>query len=250
MDTLLHLREPVNAWSHGTWLLLSIPGTLLLWRRSRGDLGKQLALLVYGLSLVFCFGASTLFHGVRGPRARIETFALFDYIGIYLLIAGTYTPVAWSLMSVRWRSTLLGSVWLAALLGAGVNLIFGTLPLMLTTSLYLGMGWGAVFCYYEIARTLSHREMAPIVLGGVLYSAGAVLNVLHWPVLWPGVFQHHELFHVFVMAGSLAHFGFMLDVVAPAEPSRLAWWARPAPQWLHASWSRLGQGLRRPLQGG
>ena len=80
------------------------------------------------------------------------------------------------------------------------------------TLMYLAMGWGAVLCYFEVARRVSHRNLLPIVVGGVLYSSGAVINLLHQPVLWPGVFQAHELFHIFVVAGSLAHYWFMLTV--------------------------------------
>ena len=83
------------------------------------------------------------------------------------------------------------------------------------TGYYLAMGWGAVFCYFEVARGLSHRMLSPIVAGGVLYSLGAVVNLLHHPVLWPGVIQAHELFHLFVIAASLLHFSFILTVVAP-----------------------------------
>jgi hypothetical protein len=88
------------------------------------------------------------------------------------------------------------------------------------------MGWGAVICYIELARAHTHRTLFPLLLGGILYSLGAVLNVAHWPALWPGTFGTHELFHLFVMAGSACHFVFMLEVVA-APSSRVA--AAPGP---------------------
>ena len=85
----------------------------------------------------------------------------------------------------------------------------------MTTGLYLGMGWGVVACYAELARVVSHRALRPLVAGGLSYSVGAVLNLLRWPVLWPGLFGAHELFHLFVLAGSLAHYRLMLRVVVP-----------------------------------
>jgi hemolysin III len=83
------------------------------------------------------------------------------------------------------------------------------------TCLYLGMGWGVVVCYARIARVVSHRALLPVVVGGLFYSLGAVLNLLRWPALWPRVFGVHDLFHLFVMAGSLAHYLFILKVVVP-----------------------------------
>src|SRR4051812_9485123 len=100
--SFLDPREPVNTLSHGAWFVLSIPAIVLLWRRGRGDLGKRISLVVFGLSLAACFAGSTLYHGVRGSEGRISLFALVDYIGIYLLIAGSYTPIVWNVMSGRW----------------------------------------------------------------------------------------------------------------------------------------------------
>lgn len=214
---LLNPREPINTWSHGLWLLIALAGIIVLWQRGRGDRAKQVSLLIYGLTLVFCSASSTLYHGVRLPGDRIKAFALMDHVGIFMLIAGTYTPIAWTFLRRDWRRGVLGLVWFWAALGITIRLTYETLPPWLSTGLYLGMGWGALFCYFEVARRLSHRALIPIVAGGLLYSLGAVFNLLHGPVLWPGVFQAHELFHVFVVAASLCHFYFMLTVVGPSE---------------------------------
>jgi hemolysin III len=213
---LLDLREPVSAWSHGAGLLLALPGTVSLWRRGDGCRARQLSLLIYGLSLAFCYAASALFHGARVGEERLGAFQRLDHIGIFALIAGSYTPIAWNLLRGRWRRWTLGLAWLSATSGAALHQACGTVPICLSTALYLGMGWGAILCWSEIARATSRRALRPILVGGLLYSAGAVLNLLEWPTLWPGVFGPHELFHLFVLAGSLAHFRFMLLVVAPA----------------------------------
>lgn len=209
------LREPVSSWTHGVWLILCLPGAYLLWREGRGDRPKQLSLLAFGLSLGFCFAASATYHGVRGPRESIEMFDRIDHIGIYILIAGTYTPVAWIMLRGRMRQVVLALAWSIALLGAVEIWFCGVLSPTVSTCIYLAMGWGALFCYFEIARLLSHRAVRLMLVGGMLYSVGALFHVLHWPVLWPGVFQAHELFHVLVMGGSLAHFWFVWRVVAP-----------------------------------
>ena len=78
------------------------------------------------------------------------------------------------------------------------------------------MGWGSLFCYRELARTYSHRTLLPLPLGGIFYSVGAAINLAQWPVFSPGVFGSHELFHLFVIAGSACHILFMSRVVVPA----------------------------------
>jgi len=211
----IELREPVSALTHGIGFLLAIPGTWILVRLSRGDLGKRLSMLVYGLSLIFCYGASTLYHGVRVPVDSLGPYIRLDSAGIFALIAGSYTPMAWNLMTGRWRSWSLALVWGAAglaiaLLGSGHRI-----PTNLATAIFLGMGWSFAVCYARIAKVVSHRELRAVVAGGLFYSVGAVLNVIHWPSLWPGVFGTHELFHLFVIAGSLAHYRFLLTVVVP-----------------------------------
>jgi hemolysin III len=212
---LLDVREPVSTWSHCAGLMLALPGTLLLWRRSGGDQGKRLALLVYGFSLVFCYLASSLYHGVQLPPARIAAFARLDGVGIFALIAGSYTPLAWCLMRGPWRRWTLGVVWTMAAMATVLIATGRHFSPLLSTCVFLAMGWGVVFCYFEIVRIVPLHSLALIVVGGLSYSVGAVFNLLRWPPLWPGLFGFHELFHLFVLGGSLAHYWFVLKVVVP-----------------------------------
>src|SRR5262249_20522320 len=150
---------------------------------------------------------SWLYHSVAA--SSVPLCVRLDYIGIYLLIAGTYTPVVLVVLSGRMRWSMLSLIWL---LGAiGITLRACAVPLSdgLSTGLYILMGWVSLLAYFELARRLSHRAMCLLWIGGLIYSGGAVLNVLHWPTLWPGVFGAHELYHLFVMLASLCHFVFM-----------------------------------------
>jgi hemolysin III len=224
----LNFREPVSAWTHCSWLMLSIPATMVLWRRGDGDPARRLSLLVFGVSLAICYAGSTLFHAVRLAPGWIVWFDRLDHIGILILIAGSYTPVAWNLLNGPLKWGTLATAWVAAMVGTAMLLACGVFSIFWSTLFYLLMGWGALICYIDIARIHSHRTLFPLLLGGILYSLGAVMNLAHWPVLWPGVFGAHELFHLFVMAGSAAHFQFMLEVVASAgrRPPALS---EPAP---------------------
>jgi hemolysin III len=226
----LHFREPFSAWSHAVWLVLSIPATLVLWKRSGGDRAKRLSFLIFGLGLAACYLGSTLYHGVRVGPDRIDFFDRLDHIGIHLLIAGSYTPLALNLLRGRWRWGTLLAVWGTALVASALLLENVRLPAPLATCEYLALGWGAMLCYAEIARVLSHRTLRPLVIGGVFYSVGAVLNLLNWPEISPGVFGHHEVFHLWVMAGTVAHFWFMLTAVVPFACAAQS--IKPEPVWV------------------
>jgi hemolysin III len=213
--TLIAFRDPVSAWTHCAWLVLSIPATYLLWQRSRGDRAKQISMLFFGLGLAACYAGSTLFHGVTADSSALDLYDRIDHIGIYILIAGSYTPLAWNTMRKHWRRGILITAWTSALAGSAFLILHGVLSPFWSTLIYLVMGWGAIFCYLELMRIFSHRTLLPLITGGVLYSVGAIINLMHWPVLWQGVIGSHEIFHVFVMGGSLSHFLFVLKAVVP-----------------------------------
>jgi hemolysin III len=206
---------------------------------------KALSLLVFGISLTFCYAASAVFHSVGLQSKSLSLFHRLDHIGIYLLIAGTYTPIAWSLLRGAWLWGPMMMIWTIAAVCAARVWYGGVLPVWVSTLVYLAMGWGALFCYRELAKTYSHRTLLPLPLGGVFYSVGAVFNLAKWPVLSPGIFAAHELFHFFVIAGSACHIVFMLNVVVPAPgprfaavPARTRPWAPLLLRWARASVSR------------
>lgn len=216
----LHFREPVSAWTHGIWFLLAFPASMVLWKAGRGDRIKQISLLVFGLSLIVCFGGSLLYHALRLPPKIIESwFAKADSIGIYLLIAGSITPVAVVVLQGASQTITLLWIWLMVIGGSILRLSPIHVPAAVSTGLYLAMGWAIILSYFQLKQNLPPRALRLAVFGGLLYSVGALFNLLHWPVLWPGVFSAHELLHLFVMAGSLVHFWFMVKVVAPMNRS-------------------------------
>ena len=188
-----NFREPVSSWTHFLWLLLAFPGTWLLWRRSRGDRLKRFGMLVFGLGLALCYGGSWLFHAVRLSPQAIDRFHTLDLIGIYVLIAGSCTPIALVIMRGAWRLSLMLLLWLFALVGIVICLTPLRMPIEVSTALYLVMGWLGCLTYFELAGRLSHAAVCPLWIGGLLYSIGAVLNVVGWPTIVPGVFEAHEV---------------------------------------------------------
>jgi hemolysin III len=197
--------------------LLTLPATVVLWRAARGDRPKQISLLIFGLSLSFCYAASTLYHAVRLPQPQIDFYEIIDFIAIYFLIAGTCTPIAFNILEGRWKWVMLILAWGLALLGSLIRLLVPEIPQWLYTSVYLGMGWAMISCYFELTRVLSRRTVWPLLQGCLFYTAGSLINMLPRTSFWPPSFGPHDLFHLFAMAGSLEHFWFMLKVVVPYE---------------------------------
>jgi hemolysin III len=230
---LFDLREPISALSHGVGMVMALSVTWVLWRRCGERLSdpsdnsehssaryhkiKALCLLIFGITMISCYGISATFHGARLSGEPLERLQRLDHVGIYLLIAGTYTPVAWALMRGSWWWGTLATVWTLTVLCAARVWCGGVMPIWVSTLLYLTMGWGALFCYFELAKTYPHRTLLPLPLGGVFYSVGALLNLAHWPVIIPGVFAAHELFHFFVIGGSACHTFFMINAVVPSR---------------------------------
>jgi hemolysin III len=122
-----------------------------------------------------------------------------------------------------WRWGILGLTWSQGVIGMGLCLAAIPLPPLVATSMYLIMGWGFLLGYFAAARVLTPQALRLAWIGGLIYTVGAAIHLSKWPVLYPGVFEAHELFHLFAMAGSAVHFWFMLRVVGPFEwPGELA----------------------------
>jgi hemolysin III len=212
---LLELREPVSAWTHFAGFLLAFPATWMLWRQSRGDALKRFGFLLFGFGLAVCYLGSTLYHGVRAAPEQIAVFHTLDYIGIYLLVAGSVSPVCLVLLRGAWRISLMTLCWTIAAVGIFLQIFFSFLPTLLAVGLYMLMGWSVILAFFELARVVPRRAVHLALLGGIFYTVGAVINIVGWPVLAPGYFNSHDLFHLLVLCGSTCHFLFMLLVVAP-----------------------------------
>ncbi len=146
----------------------------------------------------------------------MESAGLLDHIGIYLLIAGTVTPIGLIVLHGSPRVLLVGGIWAMAATGIGVRLYCET-PLSVRTSFYLIMGWIGCLGYFQLVRRLSHAKVAPMWLGGLFYSVGAAINLwVHFPLDFTlRFFGPHAVFHVFVIAGAACHYYFMIAVLIP-----------------------------------
>ncbi len=207
--------RPWSAMTHGAGILLGLVGTvLLLLRAAQVGGGLRMAVFaIYGASMIGLYTASTLYHSIRTSPERRMNLRRFDHASIYLLIAGSYTPICLLSLKGALGGTLFGVIWALALAGIFLSVAWIMAPRWLTAGLYLFMGWIAIFAIYPLSQVLSGTGMALLVGGGLLYTAGGVLYALKWPGRNNPRFGCHEIFHLFILFGSVAHFFLMYQVV-------------------------------------
>lgn len=201
--------EVFNCVSHLVGAVLAAAGLvpLVVIAARGGDPWRIIGVVVFGATLVSLYGASSAYHGLRGRLRPI--FQRLDHAAIYLLIAGTWTPVALVEMRDAWGLTLLGAVW--ALGAIGVTFVFrrGSPPRWLPVGLGLVMGWLGVFALGPLSRALPTAGLVGILVGGLLYTLGAVFYALDHRLAFA-----HGLFHVLVLGGSIAHYAVVLLYLA------------------------------------
>lgn len=215
------LKEPVNSLSHFLGVLLSLAGGAVLISASVPDAWKTISFTIYALSAMLLFSASTLLHAIRaGPRAE-HALRRLDHAAIYLYIAGCYTPL--TLVVLRPEQPLqawllLVGIWTLALTGTAFKVFRFGAPRWLSTTLYVLLGWAAVVALGPLHATLGAGGLFWLFAGGLFYTVGAVIYARKKPDPRPGIFGFHELWHLFVLAGSACHYLLMLLHVLPHAP--------------------------------
>ena len=211
------LREPVNGLTHLAAGLLAFVGlvVLLATAASAGRIDQLVAFGVFGASLISLYAVSALYHLLPLSPAGVARLRRLDHMTIFALIAGTYTPFCLLALDGGWRWGLLALIWGLALCGVLLKLLWMDAPRWLSVALYLGMGWVAVIAAPALFRAVPAEGMAWVLAGGLTYSAGALVYGLKRPNPLPGIFGFHEVWHLFVVAGSACHFWAVLRYVAP-----------------------------------
>ncbi len=194
-------EEIVNAITHGIGALLSIAAlvVLVILASTQGDIWHIVSFSIYGSTLILLYLSSTLYHSFSGPKVN-NLFARFDHISIFLLIAGTYTPILLTSMRGVWGWTLFGIIWGLALTGAVIRSIYLHRFRKLMVAVYLLMGWMFVLAGKQIYLSLPSVSLTFLVLGGIAYSVGVIFY------MWRKLPYSHGIWHLFVLAGSVLHF--------------------------------------------
>ena len=208
-------KDPASAWTHFLGFLAATVAAAALVRRAPPEGPEAAGMAVYGGTLVALFLASSLYHffdlGERGNR----WLRRLDHSAIFLLIGGTAVPFVLHLLDGPWRVAALAAVAAFAVSGMLLKLLWIDCPEWLGLSLYFGMGAIAVLPALRMLPTLSGESLGFFGSGVVAYTVGAVVYARRWPDPWPGAFGHHEVWHLFVLAGAGAHYGFAWSLLGP-----------------------------------
>lgn len=211
-DTHVYTKkeEVVNAITHGIGVLLSITALvfLIMFAVQNGSTWHVVTFTIYGVSMLLLYLSSTLVHSFPEGKLK-DLFEIFDHSAIYLFIAGTYTPFTLIVINGALGWTLLGIVWGIAIAGIVFKSFFVKKFLYISTILYVVMGWLIVIGWNPLVNTLPTAGITLLVVGGLLYTIGAIFYV------WRGFTFHHAVWHLFVLAGSVTHFFAILFYVTP-----------------------------------
>ena len=211
----IKLREPVNTLTHFIPFLAGWIGLIFLILLSRNNLSKLITMSIFGLSVIALYGASSLYHAVRTTPRKELTLRKIDHMSIYILIAGSYTPVFYYGLSTGWRIAMLISVWVLALIGIILKIWFVNAPRYVSTSFYVSLGWIALVPIVQLVHNLPLGAIILMVAGGVMYTLGAIIyaaKIFRIPRINLGF---HEIFHLFVAAGTILHFIMILIYFVP-----------------------------------
>jgi hemolysin III len=209
---LIKLREPVNSLTHWAGAILALIGLIALLIVGWGTPAKVVSLIIYGVSLIFLFSASATYHMVRVKDKALEIFRKIDHAAIYFLIAGTYTPFCINAFAGFWKWGILIIIWSLALIGIGVKVFIIRVPRWLNAGIYLAMGWLCVGASGQLLAALPAWVLTWLIIGGVIYTLGAIVYITKIFNFVPGVFGFHEVWHIFVLLAAAAHFVAVLGV--------------------------------------
>ena len=200
------MREPVNGLTHLAGAIAAVFGMIAMLIVGWGVTAKVVSVVAYGIGLISMFSASATYHMARVRPAVLQILRKIDHSAIFLLIAGTYTPFCLIAFTGFWRWGLLAIIWSIALIGITVKVFYVKAPRWLNAGIYVCMGWLCVMAAPQMPSMLPFTALLWLIIGGVVYTLGAVVYATRIFNFVPGKFGFHEVWHIFVLLAALAHF--------------------------------------------
>lgn len=198
-------KEKISAYSHAAAIPFMIAGTIIMLIISGGNMAHRIVALIYGFSAVALFSASFLYHSKKRAENETTIWRKLDHSAIFILIAGTYTPICYIYLDGWMRWGILIAQWSLVFSGIIFKLFFINAPRFIGTMIYLAMGWIVVIPIKQLYTVMPADIMSFLVAGGLAYTLGAIIYAVKKPNPLPDYMGFHELFHFFIVAGAMFH---------------------------------------------
>lgn len=211
------IREPGSAITHFAGMLLATAASVpLLVKAGLDSVRCLVAMGIFMASMILLYGASTVYHTVIASDKILKIFRKADHMMIFVLIAGTYTPVCLVVLSPNKGIPMLALIWGITIVGICINALWINCPKWFSSALYIAMGWLVVSVFSQLLVNLSNAAFGWLLAGGIIYTIGGVIYALKLPIFNARhkMFGSHEIFHLFVIGGSICHFVLMYQYVA------------------------------------
>ena len=204
-----YLREPINGLTHLIGAILSFIGLIALLIKVftiNGTLIDYIAISCFGISMILLYSASATYHSVISKDSVIKVLKRIDHSMIFVLIAGSYAPLCLIALQHSIGHTLFAIVLSCGIIGIAFKIVWVTCPRWISSTIYISIGWFAVFAIYPLSKVLAPTGIFLLILGGILYTVGGVIYALKKDKFKIGPFGTHEIFHIFIMLGTLCHY--------------------------------------------
>jgi len=208
----IRTHEFFNFYSHLTGVVAAVVGTVFLSLVASYSASALITALIYGLSVIFLFSASSFYHAFKKAENEVSFWRRMDRLAIFFMIAGTYTPVCYLYLDGAWRWSMIAIQW--GLVGFGLvsQLFFPRAPRVFYAMIYLVMGWLAIIPIRQMLAGMTAVQTFLLFAGGLFFTLGGIIYATKRPRLFPGVFSFHELFHIMVLLGGGFHYAMIYIV--------------------------------------
>ncbi|MCP5162240.1 MAG: hemolysin III family protein [Hahellaceae bacterium] len=211
---MIRSQEAFNFYSHLAGMLAAAIGTFFLILRATDSAPLMVTALIYGLSVVFLFLASSLYHAFKKQENELSFWRRMDRFAIFIMIAGSYTPVCYFFLNDDWRVPMIAIQWGLVAFGVLTQVFFPRAPRVVFTAIYLTMGWLLILPMQQVLASMTSAQEVLLLGGGAAFTAGALFYAAKRPLILPGIFSFHELFHVMVLVGASCHYALIYSAFA------------------------------------
>ena len=211
---MVRSEEAFNFYSHLFGMIAAAVGTFFLIMQATDSASLLVTATIYGLSVVFLFLASSLYHAFKKEENELSKWRKLDRFAIFILIAGSYTPICYFFLNDTWRVPMIAIQWGLVAFGVLTQIFFPRAPRTLYTAIYLVMGWLLIIPINQVLSHMNITQQTLLFAGAAAFTLGAVFYATKRPLMKPGVFSFHELFHVMVLIGASCHYALIYSAFA------------------------------------